>query len=96
MDGCALLLGLSQPYELKELTEENKGYAVQIVLIDGMTGLIMALKLIELPHSMSIRLKELIENQKKTQIRDYESVLSQIYSRYETVDLLKEADKFLL
>jgi hypothetical protein len=89
-------VGLSKPYELQELTDEKKGYMVQIVLIDGMTGLVVALKLIELPHSMSIRLKELFENQRKTQIRDYESVLSQIYSRYDTVDLLKEAEKFLL
>ena len=89
-------VGLTEPYELQELTDEKTGYSVQIVLIDGMTGLVIALKLIELPHSMSIRLKELNENQRKTQIWDYESVLSQIYSRYETVDLLKEADKFLL
>jgi hypothetical protein len=89
-------VGLSEPYELQELTYEKTGYSVQIVLIDGMTGIVKVLKLIELPHTMSIRLKELIENQRKTQIRDYESVLSQIYSRYETVDLLKEADKFLL
>ena len=89
-------VGVSKPYELQELTDEKKGYVVQIILIDGMTGLVVALKLIELPHSMSIRLKELFENQRKTKIRDYESVLSQIYSRYDTVDLLKEADKFLL
>jgi hypothetical protein len=79
-----------------ELTDGKTGYVVQIVLIDGMTGLVKVLKLIELPHSMSVRLKELIEKQSKTQIRDYDMALSQIYSRYQTFDLLKEADKFSL
>lgn len=85
-----------QPFKLMELTDGKTGYVVQIVLIDGMTGLVKVLKLIELPHSMSVRLKELIEKQSKTQIRDYDMALSQIYSRYQTFDLLKEADKFSL
>jgi hypothetical protein len=57
---------------------------------------IQALKLIELPHTMSIRLKELIETQRKTQIKDYDAVLNRIYSNYDTDDLSKLADKFLL
>ncbi len=87
-------VGLAKPDELEKLTDEKTGYAVQIVLIDGMTGLVKVLKLIELPHSMSVRLKELIEKQRNTQIRDYNAVLSQIYSRYNTEDLLKKADKY--
>ena len=43
---------LSQSNELQELTDEKKGYAVQIILIDGMTGVVKALKLIELPHGL--------------------------------------------
>jgi len=85
-----------QPFKLMELTDGKTGYVVQIVLIDGMTGLVKVLRLIELPHGMSVRLKELIEKQSKTQIRDYKMALSQIYSRYQTFDLLKEADKFSL
>ena len=86
----------SKPFDLQELTDENKGYAVQIVLIDGMTGLVMALKLIGLPHDMSKRLKELIEKQQETPINDYDAVLNRIYSSYDTDDLAKLADKFLL
>jgi hypothetical protein len=88
-------VALSKHYDLEELTE-NTGYAVQIVLIDGMTGLVHALKLIELPHAMSVRLKELVEKQRKTQIRDYDNVLKRIYSSYMTEDLSKSADKYLL
>ena len=38
----------SQPFDLEELTDPNSGYALQIVLIDGMTGIVQALKLIKL------------------------------------------------
>ena len=36
-------VALSKPYDLEELTDEKTGYAVQIVLIDGMTGIVQAL-----------------------------------------------------
>jgi len=49
-------VALSKPFELEELIDEKKDYAVQIVLIDGMTGIVQALNLIWLPHSMSIGL----------------------------------------
>lgn len=88
-------VGLSQPYELEELTDENKGYVVQIVLIDGMTGIVKALNLIGLTHGMSKLFKELVEKQREAQIKDYYAVLSQIYSRYRTDDLLTDVDTYL-
>lgn len=84
----------SQSFELKELTDPKTGYALQIVLIDGMTGIVQALKLIELPYETSKRFKELVEKQKKTQIKDYEAVLNRIYSKYETEALVEEAEIF--
>ena len=86
----------SKPFELEELTDPKTGYAFQIVLIDGMTGIVRALKQIELPYEMSKRFKELVEKQKETRIRDYETVLSRIYSKYETDALVEEADTYFL
>lgn len=87
---------LSQPYELQELADEKTGYAVQIILIDGMTGIVKALKLIELPHEMSKRLKELVENQRKAPLPDYDAVLNKLYSTYDTIDFLAEATIYIL
>ena len=89
-------VNLSQSFEFMELTDENKGYAVQIVLIDGMTGIVKALKLIELPHEMSKRFKELVEKQRKTPTINYDVILNQLYSRYDTDDLLSTAEIYSL
>ena len=62
-------IALSQPYELQELTDKKTGYTALIVLIDGMTGIVKTMKLIELPHEMSKRFKELVENQRKARHR---------------------------
>jgi hypothetical protein len=87
-------VGLSKFYDLEDLTDEKMGYAFQIVLIDGITGIVKALKLVELPHEMSKRFKELVEKQKKSRIRDSKTVLSRIYSKYETEALVEEAEIF--
>lgn len=87
---------LSQPYTLKELTDESKGCAVQIVLIEGMTGIVKALKLIELSHAMSVSLKELIEKQLKNPVFSYDSTLNRISCNYSTENLLKEATIYTL
>ena len=74
---------LSESFDLTELTDENKDYSLQIVLIDGMTGIVHAPKLIVLPYTMSKRFKELVEKQRKTQIQDFDTVLNKIYSEKE-------------
>jgi hypothetical protein len=84
----------SQPFELEELTDPKTGYALQIVLIDGTTGIVQALKLIKLPCEMSKRFKQLVEKQKETRITDYETVLYRIYSKYETEALVEEVEIF--
>lgn len=84
----------SQPFELKELTDLKTGYALKIVLIDGMTGIVQALRHIEFPYKMSKQFKESIEKQKKTRIEDYETVLTRIYSKYETEALVEEVEIF--
>ena len=89
-------VSFSQPFELLELTNENKGYTVQVVLIDGMTGIVKALKLIGLPHDMSLKFKEMVEKQRQTPIKDYEATLNRIFSSYDIEDLLKSADKYLI
>jgi hypothetical protein len=86
----------SQPYSLEELTDENAGYALQIVLIDGMTGIVQAFKLIWFPNEMSKRFKELVEKQLKNPVFGYDSALNRIYSRYATDDLVTEAEIYSL
>ena len=86
----------SKPYNLEELTDPKTGYTLQIVLVDGMTGIVQALKLIELPHEMSKRFKEMVEKQRKTQIEDYDKVLNRIYSKYETEALVEEVEIYSL
>jgi hypothetical protein len=86
----------SQPFELEELTDEKKGYPFQIVLVDGMTGIVRALNLIGLPHEMSKHLKEMIEKQRAAPIKNYDIVLHRIYSKYETEALLEEVEIYLL
>jgi hypothetical protein len=61
-----------------------------------MTGIVQALKLIELPHEMSKQFKELVEKQRKAPMLDYEAVLNQLYSTYDTIDFLTEADTYTL
>lgn len=89
-------VGLSKFYDLEDLTDEKRGYTFQIVLIDEITGIVKALRLIELPHEMSKRFKELVEKQKKSRIRDYETVLNRIYSKYETEALVEDAETYWL
>lgn len=89
-------VALSQPCELQELTEETKGYAVQVVLIDGMAGIIQALKLIELPHEMSLRFKLMVEYQKENPVKEYDENLNIIFSRFSTDELLQEAEIYSL
>jgi hypothetical protein len=66
------------------------------VLIDGMTGIVKALKLIGLPHDMSLKFKEMVEKQRQTPVKDYEATLNRIFSSYDIEDLLKNADKYLI
>jgi hypothetical protein len=87
---------LSESFDLMELTDENKDYALQIVLIDGMTGIVNALKLIGPPYTMSKRFKELVEKQRKTHIQDFDTVLNKIYSKYDTDALVEEAETYFL
>ena len=61
-----------------------------------MTGIVKTLKLIELPHEMSKRFKELVDNQRKAPLPDYEAVLNKLYSTYDTIDFLTEADIYTL
>ena len=86
----------SQPFELEELTDPKTGYALQIVLIDGMTGIVQALKLIKLPHEMSKHFNEMVEKQRATPVNDYDNVLNRIYSRYDTDTLVEEVEIYLL
>jgi hypothetical protein len=45
---------------------------------------------------MSKRFKKLVENQRKAPMPDYETVLNQLYSTYDTIDFLTEADTYTL
>lgn len=87
-------IAFSKPYEFGQLADENSGYAVQIVLVDGKTGIIKAIKLIGLPHELSVKFRDMVQKQKKAPVKDFDSVLSRIYTRYLTGDLIQEAETY--
>jgi len=89
---CPYNVALSKPYDLQELVDENMGYALQVVLVDGMTGIVQAFKLIAFPYEMLKRFKDLVENQRKTPIKDYDVVLNRVYLAYDTDTLVKDAE----
>jgi hypothetical protein len=61
-----------------------------------MTGIVHALKLIDLQYTMSELFKESAEKQRKTQIQDFDTVLNKIYSKYDTDALVEEAETYFL
>ena len=42
------------PYDLEYLTDSNKGYLINYVMLDAKTRIVKVLKLLEMPHGMSL------------------------------------------
>lgn len=83
---------LSRPFNFFELTE-GIGYNLKIILVDGRTGIVKAIRIVGFPTELSLKLRELIENQKKMyfDLNDYYRKINQIYSLYSTDDLVRKS-----
>ncbi len=86
----------SDPYVLGRLADETKGYPLHIVFVDGRTGIVKVIKRIGLPHEMSIRFKEMVENQRRNPIENYEALVKEVCSEYSTDELVDEAEIYQL
>jgi|SRR5665647_1942213 len=82
------------PYDLEDLTDSNKGYLINYVMLDAKTRIVKVLKLLEIPHEMSLQFKELVTKQRETSIDGYDQRFFQIYKKHSTNDLVKMAKTY--
>lgn len=76
---------------LLEVTNDS-GYSVQILLANGIDGMVKVMRLIAMPTRMSKKFKELADKQQGTIRPNYNSLINLIYSTYSTDDLVKLAE----
>lgn len=76
----------SRPYTLST-PQDGEGFAMHAMLVDAASGILIAQKLIGLPHALSLKLIELIE--KQPEIKNYDAVLSMTFQLYTTQQLLE-------
>ena len=79
--------------ELRDL-QENQGYALHIILVDGTVGEIKAMRLVGLGYNFSSKFRKLTNKQKETEFREtnYNSNLFYVMTNYTTKDLLKYSE----
>jgi hypothetical protein len=82
------------PYDLEDLTDSNKGYLINYVMLDAKTRIVKVLKLLEMPHEMSLQFKKLVMKQGETSIDGYDQRFFQIYKKHSTNDLVKMAKTY--
>lgn len=79
---------LSRPFQI-ERPGEGMGIAMHAMLVEATTGVLVAQKLIGLPHDMSVKLLDAVDAQ--PEIPDYNTRLSMTFQCYTTSDLLERA-----
>lgn len=92
---------MDAPYSVhlsKNLSELNNiddgmGYGVHTVLVDAKTGIIKAMRLTAMPTKFSRELKARIEEQLKSDYKDYQMKLNKIIMKYTTKRLLALAQE---
>jgi hypothetical protein len=84
---------LSEDFHLDPIADENLGYALLVVLIDSFSGIVKVIRQVAMPNKMSNEFRIMLEKQKETYFNRnmYDENISQIYARYRTPELLKEA-----
>jgi hypothetical protein len=82
------------PYDIEDLNDMNKGYLINYVMLDAKTRIVKVLKLLEMPHGMSLQFKELVTKQRETSIEGYDRRFFQIYKKHSTNDLVKMAKTY--
>lgn len=79
------------PYDLEDLADSNKGYLINYVMLDAKNRIVKVLKLLKMPHEMSLQFKEFVTKQRETSIDGYDRRLFQICKKHSTNDLVKMA-----
>jgi len=82
------------PYDIEDLNDMNKGYLINYVMLDAKTKIVKVLKLLEMPHGMSLQFKELVTKQRETSIDGYDKKFFQIYKNHSTNDLVRMAKTY--
>lgn len=79
--------------ELRDL-QENQGYALHIILVDGTIGEIKAMRLVGFNTNFSYKFRELVSRQRETKFEQvkYNSNLFCVMTNYSTKDLLKYSE----
>lgn len=79
--------------ELRDL-QENQGYALHIILVDGTVGEIKAMRLVGLGYNFSSKFKKLVSRQRETKFDKvkYNSSLFYVMTNYTTKALLKYSE----
>ena len=80
---------LSRPFHI-DLPAEGQGIAMHAMMVDATTGILIAQKLIGLPHDLSVKLLQAVDAQ--PQIEYYDVLLPTTMELYTTADLLKVAE----
>lgn len=81
---------LSRPYSLSE-PAAGEGFALHAMLVDAATGVLVAQKLIGLPHDLSVKLLHAVNAQ--PEIPNYDTRLAMTYQLYTTQQLLEKAEE---
>jgi hypothetical protein len=63
-------------------------------MLDAKTRIVKVLKLLEMPHEMSLQFKELVTKQRETSIDGYDQRLFRIYKKHSMNDLVKIAKTY--
>lgn len=80
---------LSRPFNIA-MPAEGQGIAMHAMLVDATTGILVAQKLIGLPHDLSVKLLQAVDAQ--PQIPDYDLRLSMTLQFYTTRELLEKTE----
>lgn len=76
--------------EIKPITD-GMGLSLNIILTDGNSGIIKAMRLVGLPTRFSRELSDEIKKQKQIPFKNFDVELQKIYMKYKTKDLVKLA-----
>jgi len=82
-------VSMSGKYTLAPVFDVTQGYLLQIVLLNSNDRIVKVIRVVGMPHEMSLMFRDLVEKQRGTSINEYYPRLHEIYTRYSTEDLVK-------
>lgn len=90
---CPFIPNLYNPVPVFNKLDDNKGYALNVVLIDSSKGEILGLRVVGLGHDFSVAIKEWCENalvNLKITREQYLKAVDVVYAQHTTVDLIAQ------